>query len=52
MKPRSLQISSSFLTSGILLLAVASFILFSFYSNKSAQLLLQHRQRDIQRSGF
>ncbi len=35
MKPRSLQISISFLTSGILLLAVVSFIFFSFYSNKS-----------------
>jgi hypothetical protein len=43
MKPRLLQISISFLTSGILLLAVVSFILFSFYSNKSTQLLVQNR---------
>lgn len=43
MNPRSLQTSISFLTSGILLLAVVSFMLFSFYSNKSTQLLVQDR---------
>ncbi|TWC62999.1 methyl-accepting chemotaxis protein [Pseudomonas sp. SJZ103] len=43
MKPRSLQTSISFLTSGMLLLAVISFMLFSFYANKSTQLLVQDR---------